>query len=182
MDSFYITIVIESRQILICFCFVFSLASSSAAIAIPALGGFAGGPNSPIDSALCDTLLYLGDHIVQEEAPPIGLIDPDDEDAVEDLALYEAVHREPSLVSRVSAHFKMLLRKAYAEINCLDDNAIVLSYLNGGSPYDYPDQSKWNKALLLFPSNELIELEYQRFSRINSSLRSAQPPFIHNID
>ena len=151
----------------------FSLASSSATIAVPRLGGRVGAPDVLIDSATCDTLLYLGDHLVSDEAAD----DEDSEDSADSDASddTEAVPI-PSLVSRVSARFKRLLRRAYAEINCLDDNSIVLSYLNGNSPYDYPDQAKWNRALLMFPSNELIELEYQRFSSINSAIRASQTP------
>jgi hypothetical protein len=62
----------------------------------------------------------------------------------------------PPFFSTVPAYFKEALRLAYAELYLLNDNAIVLSYLNGMTPFDYPDPAKFNKALLMLPSPDLI--------------------------
>ena len=118
------------------------LAASSASIALPFLGEHSG----PFDSLMCDTLTRLGDHLVQPSRSAV----PD------------------SLITRIPTHFKQSLRLAYSAIFLVDDNALTLSVLNGNSPLDYPDRSKFNKALLMVPTPELIELEQIRFAHANA--------------
>ncbi len=111
------------------------MASSPAAIAIPKLGPF----DAPLDSVTVSILTNLGDHMLKQE---------------HDLAIRKK--KVPPFFSTVPAYFKEALRLAYAELYLLDDNAIVLSYLNGTTPFDYPDPAKFNKALLMLPSPDLI--------------------------
>ena len=124
-----------------------------------------GGYQDRIDSATCDTLLYLGDQLVKD-----------------DFALAAVSNRRPYLVSRVPASFKALLRKAFAEVNLLDDNALVLSSLNGDSPFDYPDNAKLYRAMLMVPTLQLIELEFERFTNINNSYRALQAPDVQVLN
>ena len=72
------------------------------------------------------------------------------------------------LISRIPARFKEALRLAYSAIHLVDNQALTLSLLNGNSPLDYPDRSKFYKALLMLPSPELIENEQTRFATANA--------------
>jgi hypothetical protein len=71
---------------------------------------------------------------------------------------------QPDFISRVPAHTRHILGKAYAEIHCLNDQALTLAYLNGSSPMSYPDQKKKDRALLLYTTPELLEQEVDRVS------------------
>ena len=72
------------------------------------------------------------------------------------------------LISRIPSHFKDALRIAYSAIHLVDKHALTLSLLNGNSPLDYPDRSKFYKALLMLPTPELVELEQTRFATANA--------------
>ena len=105
---------------------------------------------------MCETLCNLGDHLVKEE-----------------LLADVAANRHASLNCRIPAYFKKALRQAYAEVNLLDDQALTLSSLNNDSPYNYPDRSKLHRAMLLFPTPELVELEMIRSYVANEAVRLA---------
>jgi hypothetical protein len=124
------------------------LVSSSALIAASAFDG----PVGPVDYQTCQNLLAQGDHILAEER-----------------RFAEEEGERPSILASIPSHFKMLLSRAYGEIHLLDDLALVLSYLNGKSPYDYPDETKVDQALLLLPGMDL--LNYDRDSASSENAR-----------
>jgi hypothetical protein len=129
---------------LICFLFfVIRLVSGAASIAMPHLGD----PSSPLDPTTSELLTNFGDHLMEDAKTS---------------ALVRGV--QPDFISRVPAHTRHILGKAYAEIHCLQDQALTMAYLNGTSPMDYPDQFKKNRALLLYTSPELLEQEIDRAS------------------
>jgi hypothetical protein len=111
------------------------LVSSSALVAAAAHDG----PVGPVNYQECLNLIAQGDHLFAEER-----------------RLAEEAGSRPSLLASIPSHFKLLLSRAFGELHLLDDLALILSYLNGKSPYDYPDESKVDQALLLLPSMELI--------------------------
>ncbi len=47
----------------------------------------------------------------------------------------------------------------------MDNNALALAYMNGDSPWNYPDQSKKERAALLLATPELVEIEIDNVSR-----------------
>ena len=126
---------------------IYRLVSAPASIAIPHLGDFDG----PLTSSICAELTNLGNHLLAESRSK---------------AL--ASGRTLTLVEAVPAHFLMALRRAYAEINLLDDFSIVMAYLNKASPTSYPDPEKLHRAMLLLPGEDLVEHERDQASQINA--------------
>jgi hypothetical protein len=123
--------------------------SSTALIAASALDG----PVGPVNYQECQNLLAQGDHILAEER-----------------RLAEEANVRPSILAEVPSHFKMLLSRAYGEIHLLDDLALVLSYLNGKSPYDYPDETKVDRVLLLLPGMDLLNYDRDFASSENARI------------
>jgi hypothetical protein len=119
--------------------------SASASIAISNLGQ----PNGPIDSVTAGYLTFMGDHLFKQELDAAKLR-----------------KKQPPFLSTVPAYFTRALRTAYGEIYLLDEHALTLSYINGTSPFAYPDATKVDKALLLLPSPDLIERELDRTSSL----------------
>lgn len=111
------------------------------------------GPVGPVSYQACQNLLAQGDHILAEER-----------------RLAEEANVRPSILAEVPSYFKMLLSRAYGEIHLLDDLALVLSYLNGKSPYDYPDESKVDQALLLLPGMDLLNYDRDAASSENARI------------
>ncbi len=106
-----------------------------------------GDPSSPLDPTSSELLTTFGDHLLED---------------AKTVALVRGI--QPDFISRVPAHVRHILGKAYAEIHCLQDQALTLAYLNGSSPMAYPDQRKKERALLLYTSPELLEQEIDRAS------------------
>jgi hypothetical protein len=123
--------------------------SSSALVAASANDG----PVGPVDYQTCLNLIAQGDHMLAEER-----------------RLAEESGVEPSLLASIPSHFKLLLSKAYGELHLLDDLALVLSYMNGKSPYDYPDDAKIDRTLLLLPSMDLINYDRDAASSENARI------------
>jgi hypothetical protein len=104
-------------------------------------------PLGPINTYACQALTSYGDHLFAEQK-----------------RIAEEADEVPPLLARVPAHFRRALALAYAHIHLVDDQALVLSYLNCTSPFYYPDETKIDQALLLLPSVELINYERDRAS------------------
>ncbi len=121
------------------------LVSASASIAMSNLGP----SNGPIDSITAGYLTFMGDHLYKQEFDAAKLR-----------------KKQPPFLSTVPAYFTKALRAAYGEIYLLDEHALTLSYVNGTSPFAYPDANKIEKALLLLPSPELVERELDRTSSL----------------
>jgi hypothetical protein len=111
------------------------------------------GPVGPVSYQECQNLLACSDHILAEER-----------------RLADEENVRPSILAEVPSHFKMLLSRAYGEIHLLDDLALVLSYLNGKSPHDYPDEAKVDQALLLLPGMELLNFDRDFASSENARI------------
>jgi hypothetical protein len=104
-------------------------------------------PVGPIGAIACQALTSQGDHIFSEQK-----------------RLAEEKDEVPPLLASIPAHFKRALALAYAHIHLLDDQALVLSYMNGTSPFQYPDDSKIDQVMLLLPSFDLINYERDQAS------------------
>jgi hypothetical protein len=133
------------------------LVSSSALVAASATDG----PVGPVDYQTCLNLIAQGDHLLAEER-----------------RVAEEAGERPSLLASIPSHFKLLLSKAYGELHLLDDLALVLSYMNGKSPYDYPDEAKVDQALLLLPSMDLINYDRDAASSENARIWAQANHFI----
>jgi hypothetical protein len=59
-----------------------------------------------------------------------------------------------------------MLGKAYSELYLLDDNCLTMAYLNGESPFRYPDPRKMDQAALLLATPQLVELELDQVSQL----------------
>jgi hypothetical protein len=133
--------------ILILILTIFSLVSGASVVAIPSLGE----PDGPVDSDLATLLTCIGDHLLaQELADATRLGTPD----------------RASFLARVPGPVRNLLGKAYSELYLLDDNCLTMAYLNGESPFKYPDQRKRDHAALLLATPQLVELELDRVSQL----------------
>jgi hypothetical protein len=104
-------------------------------------------PVGPINSQACQALTSQGDHILAEQK-----------------RIAEEAGEVPPILARIPAHFKRSLALAYSHVHLLDDQALVLSYLNGTSPLDYPDDQKIDQTMLLLPGFDLINYERDRAS------------------
>ncbi len=131
------------------FTFIFSLVASSASVAYASLGD----PTGPLDPLTCQQLTLLGDHSLETARN----------------TLIRAGCDELPLILRIPPAFKTALGKAYAEINLLHDQAMVLSYFNDTIPHMYPDEAKFTKAQLLLPSPDLIDHD-RDFASLNNAL------------
>jgi hypothetical protein len=141
----------------VCMFVLIRLVSSSALVAASATDG----PNGPVDYQTCLNLIAQGDHLFAEER-----------------RVAEEAGELPSLLASIPSHFKLLLSKAYGELHLLDDLALVLSYMNGKSPYDYPDEAKVDQALLLLPSMDLINYDRDAASSENARIWAQANHFI----
>ncbi len=104
-------------------------------------------PLGPINSQACQALTSQGDHIFAEQK-----------------RVAEEADEVPPILARIPAHFKRSLALAYAHIHLVDDQALALSYLNGTSPFSYPDDQKIDQVMLLLPGFDLINYERDRAS------------------
>jgi hypothetical protein len=104
-------------------------------------------PNGPLNTYACQALTSHGDHIFAEQK-----------------RVAEEADEVPPLLARIPSHFKRALALAYANIHLVDDQALVLSYMNCTSPFYYTDDAKIYQAMLLLPSFELINYERDRAS------------------
>jgi hypothetical protein len=57
-----------------------------------------------------------------------------------------------------------MFARAYAELYLLDNNALILAYLNGDLPSDYPDPAKRDRASIVMGTPQLVDLELDRVS------------------
>lgn len=88
-------------------------------------------------------------------------------------ALANAIHarRRPYFIERVPVHLVRALRRAFSELFLCDELSLLMSYFNKTSPFIYPDQRRINKAMLLFPTPQLIRAEFVTVMEYNHSLR-----------
>jgi hypothetical protein len=132
----------------------YRLVSSSALVAYCSLGQ----PTGPVDPLTCQQLTLLGDHSLERSRT----------------TLLHAGCDDLPLLCRVPSEFKNALAKAYAELNLLHDQALIVSYLNDTIPHLYEDEAKMSRALLLLPGRDLLDHERDFASRINAQARKIQ--------
>jgi hypothetical protein len=116
-----------------------------------------GTPSSHLDSSDCQLLAQLGDQLLAQSGDE-GM----------------ATGRNLTLHEQVPGFVRRALGVAYGEIFMVDDYALHMSYLNGTSPFDYPMQSRYHKALLLFPTPQLLRNELEGVLQTNLAIRQAQ--------
>ncbi len=123
----------------------FSLVSGASVVALPSLGQ----PDGSVDSDLATILCCIGDHLLAQE-----------------LADATRSRAPASFLARVPAPVRNMLGKAYAELYLLDDNCLTMAYLNGESPFKYPDQKKRDRAALLLATPQLVDRELDQVSQL----------------
>jgi len=117
-----------------------------------------GSPSVSLNTQDCQNLINLGDHLMTQTK----------------------ANTQPHLRSslplayRVPPTFRHALAHAYARINLLDNNCLVLAELNDTLPQFYPDEGKVHEAFLLLPGLELIDLSRDQASRWNALSRCLQ--------
>jgi hypothetical protein len=87
-------------------------------------------------------------------------------------------NRRPCFIERVPVHLIRALRRAFSDLFLCDERSLLLSYFNKTSPFIYPDQRRLNKAMLLFPTPELVRAEFSTIMEYNHSLRHE----LNNVD
>jgi len=125
-----------------------------------------GDPSVPLNTADCHNLINLGDHLMTQARADTQ----------------PALRHTLPLAYRVPPTFRHALALAYARINLLDDNCLVLAELNGTLPQFYPDERKVDEAFLLLPGLDLIDLSRDEASRWNALAYCAQFARYGNID
>ena len=137
---------------------IFSLVAGSAIVASGGLGDASG----PLDPSGTVMLTSLGNHLLAEELSQHRKQCKVNEES------NLPPPPDPSFLSRIPAHFRRLLGRAYCELNLLHDEAITMSYFNQTCPQAYPDPEKCDRALLLLPTEQLLDLEIDRVSGLNA--------------
>jgi hypothetical protein len=87
------------------------------------------------------------------------------------LAVAQQQRRRPYFIERVPVHLIRALRRAFSELFLCDELSLLMSYFNKTSPFIHPDRRRINKAMLLFPTPQLIRRELCTVTEYNHSLR-----------